>query len=65
MGYHGRASSVVVSGTDVRRPWGQVWQEESKQAEWVPSAAVDYELELVSWAWVMEGGLEGQPHMPG
>ncbi|KAL6771357.1 hypothetical protein ACKKBG_A26025 [Auxenochlorella protothecoides x Auxenochlorella symbiontica] len=46
VGYHGRASSVVVSGTDVRRPWGQVWEEESKQAEWVPSAAVDYELEL-------------------
>jgi fumarylacetoacetase len=24
IGYHGRASSVVVSGTEARRPWGQV-----------------------------------------
>ena len=24
IGYNGRASSVVVSGTDVRRPWGQI-----------------------------------------
>jgi fumarylacetoacetase len=22
VGYHGRRSSVVVSGTDIRRPWG-------------------------------------------
>ena len=24
IGYNGRASSVVVSGTDIRRPWGQL-----------------------------------------
>ena len=30
VGYHGRASSVVISGTPVRRPWGQSRPEESK-----------------------------------
>ena len=30
VGYHGRASSVVVSGTDIRRPNGQTRPDESK-----------------------------------
>lgn len=30
MGYHGRASSVVVSGTPIRRPSGQMRPDQSK-----------------------------------
>jgi fumarylacetoacetase len=42
VGYHGRASSVVVSGTPVHRPCGPVGPE----AEAVPTAALDFELEV-------------------
>lgn len=44
--YHGRASSIVVSGTDLRRPWGQVMPEGATRPQFVPSAAVDFELEV-------------------
>jgi len=47
IGYHGRASSIVVSGTDVRRPIGQVRAPGSGDAPRVaPSARLDYELEV-------------------
>lgn len=47
IGYHGRASSIVVSGTDVRRPWGQSRPaEKNGLPDFGPSAALDYELEL-------------------
>lgn len=45
VGYNGRASSVVVSGTPVRRPWGQVKPPESTPL-WQPSERFDIELEL-------------------
>lgn len=50
MGYHGRASSIVVSGTDVRRPRGQVVRGagQPQVPAFEPSAALDYELEVVS-----------------
>lgn len=46
--YHGRASTVVVSGeADPRRPWGQVAKPDSGAAPvFQPSAQLDYELEL-------------------
>ncbi|KAJ4245816.1 hypothetical protein NW762_013940 [Fusarium torreyae] len=43
--YHGRASSVVVSGTPVRRPWGQILNE-NKEPVYHPSKRLDIELEL-------------------
>lgn len=47
VGYHGRASSVVVSGTPVRRPSGQVEAREvGKAPEFGPSKSLDYELEM-------------------
>jgi fumarylacetoacetase len=46
IGYHGRASSVQVSGTPVRRPWGQIKRAESTGPEFCPSERLDYELEL-------------------
>ncbi|MEM1233166.1 MAG: fumarylacetoacetase [Pseudomonadota bacterium] len=44
IGYNGRASSVVVSGTDVRRPWGQLRGESGPRFS--PSERFDFELEL-------------------
>jgi fumarylacetoacetase len=46
IGYNGRASSVVVSGTDVRRPWGQVKGPTDVVPRFAPSARFDIELEL-------------------
>ena len=46
IGYNGRASSVVVSGTPVRRPWGQVKGPEHALPAFQPSRRFDIELEL-------------------
>ncbi|MEM9437357.1 MAG: fumarylacetoacetase [Pseudomonadota bacterium] len=46
IGYNGRASSVVVSGTDVRRPWGQLKGPNDDAPRFAPCARFDYELEL-------------------
>jgi fumarylacetoacetase len=46
IGYNGRASSVVVSGTDVRRPWGQVKSPDQDMPTFQPSRRFDIELEL-------------------
>ena len=44
--YHGRASSIVVSGEEVRRPWGQRVLPGSTDPEFGPSVWLDYEAEL-------------------
>ncbi len=47
IGYHGRSSSIVVSGTPVRRPSGQVDPTTLGQApHFEPSKLLDYELEM-------------------
>ncbi len=46
IGYNGRASSVVVSGTPVRRPWGQVKGPDHALPAFQPSRRFDIELEL-------------------
>jgi fumarylacetoacetase len=46
IGYNGRASSVVVSGTDVRRPWGQLKSPDHDVPAFLPSRRFDFELEL-------------------
>ena len=43
--YHGRTSSIVVSGTPVPRPWGQTGQANGTPS-FKPTNALDYELEL-------------------
>ena len=45
IGYHGRASSVVVSGTPIRRPLGQT-KGSAEVPDFGPSQRMDYELEL-------------------
>jgi fumarylacetoacetase len=44
--YHGRASSIVVSGTDVRRPNGQIKPPDAPTPVFGPSKSFDYELEM-------------------
>ena len=46
VGYHGRASSVVVSGTDVVRPSGQQKPDDDAPPVFGPSTLLDVELEL-------------------
>ncbi len=46
VGYHGRASSIIVSGQDVHRPMGQTLPLNEKQPVFGPSSRVDFELEM-------------------
>jgi fumarylacetoacetase len=46
IGYHGRASSVIVSGREIRRPWGQRMPAGSTTPALGPSDRLDFELEL-------------------
>lgn len=58
--YHGRASSVVVSGTPLRRPWGQALPAPGATVPvFRPSARLDIELELGMF--VCKGNGLGEP----
>lgn len=46
IGYHGRASSIVCSGTEVKRPSGQTRDDASQPPTFGPSKRLDYELEV-------------------
>ncbi|XP_003969506.1 fumarylacetoacetase [Takifugu rubripes] len=46
VGYHGRASSVVVSGTEIHRPVGQMRPDQTKPPVFGPSQQLDFELEM-------------------
>jgi len=46
VGYHGRASSVIISGTDVRRPNGQTKPPDADQPIFGASRLMDFELEM-------------------
>ncbi|MBC6990165.1 fumarylacetoacetase [Hymenobacter sp. BT491] len=46
IGYHGRASSIVVSGTDIRRPNGQRKAPDAAAPTFGPSQQLDFELEV-------------------
>ncbi|MGR3634971.1 MAG: fumarylacetoacetase [Shimia sp.] len=46
IGYNGRASSVVVSGTDIRRPWGQLKSPDHDMPSFLPCRRFDIELEM-------------------
>jgi fumarylacetoacetase len=59
IGYHGRASSIVVSGTDVTRPNGQTKPAESDAPVFGPSKMLDYESELGFF--VGRGNEQGSP----
>jgi fumarylacetoacetase len=46
IGYHGRSSSIVVSGTPVVRPRGQIKPPDAEAPSFVPTKRLDYEAEL-------------------
>jgi fumarylacetoacetase len=59
IGYHGRASSIVVSGTPIRRPSGQSKDPDAAAPSFGPSRALDYELEVGFF--IGDGNALGQP----
>ncbi|HUF35883.1 MAG TPA: fumarylacetoacetase [Gemmatimonadales bacterium] len=59
IGYHGRASSIVPSGTPVRRPRGQVKPPDAEAPAYGPTRSLDYEMEL--GCFVATGNPLGQP----
>ncbi|PIB37362.1 fumarylacetoacetase [Reichenbachiella sp. 5M10] len=46
VGYHGRASSIVVSGVPIHRPMGQVLPKDATEPVFAASSRVDFELEM-------------------
>ncbi|XP_063625768.1 fumarylacetoacetase [Cydia splendana] len=46
VGYHGRASSIVVSGTPITRPYGQTLPVEGAAPHFGPCRLMDFELEM-------------------
>ena len=46
VGYHGRASSIIVSGVDIRRPKGQIKPIDSEIPVFSSSKRLDFELEM-------------------
>jgi fumarylacetoacetase len=59
IGYHGRASSVVASGTSIRRPNGQTKPAEGGSPDFAPTRSLDYELEV--GAYITPGNHLGDP----
>ncbi len=57
IGYHGRASSIVVSGAEIRRPCGQTKAPDAPEPAFGPSRMLDYELEM--------GFFVAEPNAPG
>ncbi|MEH3145585.1 MAG: fumarylacetoacetase [Methylobacterium frigidaeris] len=59
IGYHGRASSVVVSGEPVCRPHGQRRPGDQPEPDFGPCRNLDYELEF--GIWIGPGNARGEP----
>jgi len=59
IGYHGRASSIVASGTPIVRPRGQVKPPDADAPTLEPTRRLDYELEM--GIFVGTGNAQGQP----
>lgn len=59
VGYHGRASSIVLHGTPIRRPFGQYLPVGNSQPQFGPTRELDFELELGFF--IGPGSSLGQP----
>ncbi|HXF44574.1 MAG TPA: fumarylacetoacetase, partial [Burkholderiaceae bacterium] len=59
IGYHGRASSIVASGTPFRRPRGQIKPADAPQPWLAPTRRLDYELEM--GIFIGRGNALGEP----
>ncbi|MCQ4314361.1 fumarylacetoacetase [Pseudomonas stutzeri] len=58
IGYHGRASTIDVSGATVKRPNGQTMPPGASEPSFGPSKRLDYELEL--GIWIGQGNARGE-----
>jgi fumarylacetoacetase len=58
IGYHGRASSIVVSGAEIKRPNGQTKAPDAESPVFGPSRLLDYELEVGFF--VAQGNARGE-----
>ncbi len=58
IGYHGRASSIAVSGQAFQRPLGQTLAAGASAPRLTPTQRLDYELELAIW--IGQGNALGQ-----
>jgi fumarylacetoacetase len=59
IGYHGRASSIVISDTPIRRPSGQTKDDNADAPSFGPSKVLDYELEV--GLFIGQGNEQGRP----
>ena len=59
IGYHGRSSSITLSGTSVRRPRGQIKLPNASAPSFGPTRQLDFELELGFF--IGPGNLLGEP----
>ncbi len=59
IGYHGRASSIVISGTPIRRPSGQTKGADAASPSVGPTRSMDYEAEL--GLFIATGNTLGEP----
>jgi fumarylacetoacetase len=59
IGYHGRTSSIVVSGTPIRRPRGQSKDAAGETPRFGPTRSLDYEIE--AGLWIGPGNPRGEP----
>lgn len=59
IGYHGRSSTIEVSGAAVHRPHGQLRPQADAPPVFEPSRKLDFELELAIW--ISGGNRRGQP----
>ncbi|HEX9960713.1 MAG TPA: fumarylacetoacetase [Pyrinomonadaceae bacterium] len=59
IGYHGRASSIVVSGTEIKRPKGQNRSDAEQPPVFIPCKNLDYEMEVGFF--VGQGNNLGEP----
>ncbi|GJD12245.1 Fumarylacetoacetase [Galdieria sulphuraria] len=46
VGYHGRSSSIIISGQDIRRPCGQLKGNQEPSPHYGPTQTLDFELEM-------------------
>lgn len=58
IGYHGRASSIVLSGAEVKRPNGQTKSADEENPVFGPSRLLDYELEVGFF--IGKGNIQGE-----
>ncbi len=59
IGYHGRVSSIVVSGSPIKRPYGQTRAASGAEPVFGPAQSLDYELE--AGLFVGKGNALGAP----